>query len=135
MSRAWPRTKGRPSWAQRSASQVPGEEAFDADDKLFAVGGDRLEKRLRCRFHLPVPQDLAGLVQEADVHGAGVPVNPAVTSVLWGVEAPEVSSSPSVVFPSPSSPMWYAEEGASISIEALQATAYSVRFASAFSRA
>jgi hypothetical protein len=90
-----------PSWAQRSASQVPGEEAFDADDKIFAVGSDRLEKRLWAGFHVPVKQDLAGLVQDAKVHGASVQVDPTVKSVLLGVKAHEVSSSSSLVFPAP----------------------------------
>jgi hypothetical protein len=73
---------------------LPGKEAFDADDEILAVGSERFEKRLGRRFHLPVQQDLAGLVQDAEVHGAGVQVDPAVEVVLLGVEAHEVSSSP-----------------------------------------
>jgi hypothetical protein len=134
MERAWPRTKGRPSWAQRSASQVPGEEACDADDKIFALRGECLEKRLGSRFHMPVQQDLAGLVQHAELHGARVQVDPTVPLVRLGVEAPEVASSSSLGFPSPSIPRRYAEEGASISINGLQATPYSVRYAPASRR-
>jgi hypothetical protein len=61
-------------------------------------------------------------------------VDATIKLVLLSVESPEVSSSPEVVFPSPSSPTWDAEEGASISIKALQPMPYSVRsfLASAF---
>jgi hypothetical protein len=47
--------------------------------------------------------------------------------VLLGVEAQEVASSPSVVFPRASIPRRYAEEGASISINRMQVTGNSVR--------
>src|SRR5918996_58491 len=70
--RACPRTKGIPSWAQRSASQVPGEDTLDADDEILPVRRDRLEKRVRYCRHIPVQHDLARLIQDAEVHGAGV---------------------------------------------------------------
>jgi hypothetical protein len=37
--------------------------------------------------------DLAVMVQNADIHGAGMPIDAAVTLVLGGVKSPEVSSS------------------------------------------
>jgi hypothetical protein len=67
------------------------------------------------------------VVQDADVHGAGMQVDAAVKFVLCVVEAHEVSSSSSLLFPTPSIPRWYAEEGASISIMGLHLTASSVR--------
>jgi hypothetical protein len=51
--------------------------------------------------------------------------------VLLGVESHEVSSSSVGCLPNASIPRRYAEEGASISINALQLTAYSVRCAPA----
>jgi hypothetical protein len=60
-------------------------------------------------------------------HGAGLPVDATIKLVRLRVESHEVSSFPEVVVPSPSSPMWYAEEGASISIKGLEPTASSVR--------
>ena len=42
---------------------------------------------------LPVHQDLAILVQDAEVHGAGMQVDATVKLVLFGVESHEVSSS------------------------------------------
>ena len=47
--------------------------------------------------------------------------------MLLGVESHEVSSSVLVAFPNASIPLWYAEGEASIIINRLQATAYSVR--------
>jgi hypothetical protein len=55
-------------------------------------------------------------------------IDAAIRVVLFGVEVHEVSSSPSCVTCAQISiPRWYAEEGASISINRLQATANSVR--------
>ena len=72
MERAWPRTKGIPSWAQRSASQYQVKSPFDADDEILPVRRHGLEKRLGGRLHIAVQHDLAVLVQDAEVHGAGV---------------------------------------------------------------
>jgi hypothetical protein len=71
---------------------VPGEDAFDGHDHRFSIGRDGLEKRLRTGFHVPVQHDLAILVQDTDVHAAGVEIDTAVKLVLGGVESPEVSS-------------------------------------------
>jgi hypothetical protein len=94
MERVWPRTKGIPSWAQRSASQVPGEETFDADDEILPVRRNRLEKRLGGRLHMPVEHDLSSLVDDAEGQRASVEVDATVTFVWVGVETPGVSSSP-----------------------------------------
>jgi hypothetical protein len=48
--------------------------------------------------------NLAVTVQDTDVQGAGMEINATVKLMLLGVESHEVSSSPSVVFPSPSIP-------------------------------
>jgi hypothetical protein len=56
--------------------------------------------------------DLPVMVQNIDVHGAGMQVDAAVKLMLLGVEAQEVS--PSCI------PLWYAEERTSISINRLQ---------------
>ena len=82
-----------PSRVQRSASQVPGEETFDADHQVLAVGCKRLEKRFRPCFHVPVAQDLSLLVQDAEIHGAGVQVDTTIKLVRLRVESPEVASS------------------------------------------
>ena len=72
---------------------VPGEDAFDGDDQIVPIGRNGLEKRLWAGFHIAVQQDLAVLVQDTDVHGAGMQVDATVKLVLFGVESHEVSSS------------------------------------------
>ena len=72
---------------------VPGEEACDGHDHRFPRGCDSLEKRLRAGWHVPVQHDLALLIQDTDIHGAGMQVDAAVKWVLFGVESHEVSSS------------------------------------------
>jgi hypothetical protein len=57
--------------------------------------------------------DLTVLVQNTDIHGAGVQVDAAGPFMLPGVESHEVSSS-LVSLPNASIPPRYAEEGASI---------------------
>ena len=57
MERAWPKTKTIASRAQMSASQVPGEEAFHADDEVLTIGSDDLERRFGSRLHMMVKHD------------------------------------------------------------------------------
>jgi hypothetical protein len=90
---AWPRTKGIPSRAHRSASQVPGQDAFDADDQICPVGGNGFEKWFWASGHVAVEQHLSLLVQDTQVHAPGVQVDPTIKLVLLGVESHEVSSS------------------------------------------
>src|SRR5919106_2778212 len=113
IERACPRTNGSPSWAHRSARQVLGEETFNRDHHLFTRGGHGLEQRLRAGGPMAMHHDLTVVVQNTDVHGASMQVNAAVTWVLLGGEAHEVSSSAGLLFPLPAVPPGYAEEGAS----------------------
>jgi hypothetical protein len=93
IERACPSTKGRSSRAQRSASQVPGEDTLDADDEILPVRRDGLEKRLWTGWHVAVQHDLPVLVEDADIHGAGMQVDATVKWVWLRVKAHEVSSS------------------------------------------
>jgi hypothetical protein len=79
-----------PSSAQRSASQVPGEEAFNRHHQPVAVGGNGLEKGGWSGFHVAVQQDIPLLVHNTDIHAAGMQVDPAVKLVRLGGEAPEI---------------------------------------------
>jgi hypothetical protein len=74
------------------------------------------------------------LVEATDVHGPRMQVDTPAKWGLWGVEAPEVSSSCEGLFPKLSRPRRSAEEGASRSITGMQPTPYSVRSAPAFRR-
>ena len=82
-----------PSWVHRAASQVPGEDAFDGDDEIIAIGCNGLEERVWVGLQMAVQDDLPLLVQDADVHGPSVQVDATVKLVRRGVESPEVSSS------------------------------------------
>jgi hypothetical protein len=88
-----PSTQGLPSCAQRAASQVPGEETFDPDDDILAIGCESREQRVWGGWQVTVHQHFPSLVQEAEGHGAGVPVDATGKLGLLGVQSPEVSSS------------------------------------------
>jgi hypothetical protein len=82
-----------PSSAQRSASQVPGEEAFNRHHQPVARGGHGLEQGVWSGVHVAVQQDIPLLVHDTDIPAAGMPVDTAVKWVRLGRESPEVSSS------------------------------------------
>src|SRR5215831_15203488 len=76
---------------------VPGEDTFDTDDHVLAVGRDGLKKGGWPGGHIAVHQDLSIPVHDAEVHGASVQVDAIIKLVLLGVKSHEVSSS-SLVF-------------------------------------
>jgi hypothetical protein len=51
---------------------IPGEDTVDADVQSGPVRCDGFEKRFWASRHVPVHQNLAILVQDAEVHGAGM---------------------------------------------------------------
>jgi hypothetical protein len=51
---------------------VPSKHTFGRHDDLIAVGGDSLEKRFGGSLHVTVQQRFTGLVEDANIHGAGV---------------------------------------------------------------
>jgi hypothetical protein len=57
-----------PSSSQRSASQVPGEHAFNADHPILAEGLQRVEKRLGIGADVFVHAPLAVGIDDAAVH-------------------------------------------------------------------
>ena len=85
MERAWPRTTGIRSRAHEVSQPVPREETFHADDEGRLIRSDGLEERFGSRLHLPVVQhDLPVLIQETEVHGAGVQVDAtSKTCAAW----------------------------------------------------
>jgi hypothetical protein len=66
---------------------VPGEHALDGDDEVVTVGRDGLYKGLRMTPHVLVQEDLALPVEDAQVHGLGMQIDPAVVGVRLGVES------------------------------------------------
>ncbi len=67
---------------------VPGKHACGREDDLIAGGSDGLEQRLRGGWPVTVQQRCPGLVEDAQVHGAGVEIDPTIKRVLLGVESP-----------------------------------------------
>ena len=105
MERAWPRTQASPARAQRSASQVPGEEAGDADDEIRPIGGHGLQPWVGGRLPLSGLTDRSLVVQEANRQAAGVAIAAPITRVGRRGESPEVSSAVVECGPHASSPM------------------------------
>jgi hypothetical protein len=92
------------SRAQRSANHYHVKSPFDADDQIGAVGRDGLHQRFWGSGPVPVEQPRSLLGYNTAIHGASMQIDAAVKLVRLSVEAPEVSSSPEVAFPSPSLP-------------------------------
>ena len=67
---------------------VPGTPPFGRHDDRSAVGGDRLEKRFGGRVQVTVQPRFTGVVEEANIHGAGGSIDATVIGVLCGVESP-----------------------------------------------
>jgi hypothetical protein len=65
----------------------------DDHDKMVVMGRKGLEKRVRSCLQVPVHQDRALVVHDADRHGARMQISAAVKWVLIGVKSPEISSS------------------------------------------
>src|SRR5215218_7352189 len=66
---------------------VPTEETLDGDDEVFAVRSQGPKELVSVTVELLMDQGLTGLIKNADVHVASMEVNPAVVTVLLGVES------------------------------------------------
>jgi hypothetical protein len=88
-----PEDKRQPCAGAEIGEPLPREATFDTDNQIRSVRCNGLETWRRCGLHMPVQQDLSVLIQDAAVHGAGLPVDAAVKLVWFRVEAPEVSAS------------------------------------------
>jgi hypothetical protein len=66
---------------------VPAEDALDADDEIATIRFDRPEEALGLAAQVAVQDDLAALVvEDSEIHGPGVEIDPAVVSMLACVE-------------------------------------------------
>jgi hypothetical protein len=75
---------------------VPGEDALDRHHEALAVGLDQGEKVGRARPQVSVDEDLAVVVENADVHALGVQIDPApmlVRSVVNSHRSPSCADS------------------------------------------
>jgi hypothetical protein len=67
---------------------VPAEDALDAADQVVPVGLDGPEEGVGLAAQIAVQDDLAAfMVEDAEVHGPSVEIDPAVVSMLASVEA------------------------------------------------
>jgi hypothetical protein len=71
---------------------VPGEPTLDRHDNPLSIRGKGFQKGLRSGWHIAMHQNLAALVEDADIHGPGMQVDAAVKWMLVGVKSHEVSS-------------------------------------------
>jgi hypothetical protein len=68
----------------------PREDALDGQGHLVTRGGTGLEQGGWMGVHVPRHDALTMVVQDADVHGAGMPVEAPIKLARRGVEAPEI---------------------------------------------
>jgi hypothetical protein len=66
---------------------VPGENSFHCHHKIFAVWVDGYEQSIGSCAEVPVQQDFAGLIHDADEHRSCVQVDAAVVLMLSRVES------------------------------------------------
>jgi len=67
---------------------IPGEDALGAHEEVGAVGLDGLKEACGLAAQVAVQKNLAGFVlEDAEVHGPSVEIDPAVVSMLASVEA------------------------------------------------
>ena len=66
---------------------VPVEDALRRHDQVLPVGSDGFEEAGPVAGEVLVKQDVALGVQNAQIEGAGVKVDPAVMLMLLGIEA------------------------------------------------
>jgi hypothetical protein len=71
--------------AQRSAIQYQ-VKMHDRHHDVCSIGADHLDEVLAVGWQVTVHQDLASLIDNADVHAPCVQIDPAIVSVLSGVE-------------------------------------------------
>ena len=66
---------------------VPGEDAFDGYDNIFPEWSNSLQEDIGIGLDVSVQDDLALLVEDAEVHSPGMQIDTAVKFVLLGVKS------------------------------------------------
>jgi hypothetical protein len=84
--------KRHPFLSAQVSKPVPSEHTLDGDD-IVPIRGNGPEQRVWTGFHILMHENVASLVQDADVHRPGVEINPTIRLMLVGVKSHEVSSS------------------------------------------
>ncbi len=122
-----PEDAGEPVPRAPVSQPRPREETGDRDDTSVTRRSHDREEGLGVGMVMGVSQALPVMVHATDGHRPGMQSAPPGRLRLCGVASHAVSSSCACLFPRLRIPQRYAEEGASISIKRVQATAYSVR--------
>lgn len=84
--------EGDPVLSTKISEPAPGKHTLGGDDEVVAVGFDDLEESIGPCWQAAVDQSLPVLIDETDVHRAGVKIDTAVEFMLAGVESHQVSS-------------------------------------------
>ena len=100
---------------------VPGEDALHRQDQVLLVGPERIGEGFRRSRQVPVCENRSFVVHDADVHCPCVRLDPAVKSMVFGVESHKASSLGYRFLDESIIPCF--QEGALMSIMALQLTA------------
>jgi hypothetical protein len=89
-----PQDKGNPFARAEVSQPVPGKDTLDSDNESVTIRGNSPQQRLRTGLQVLMPQNIASLVEDADIHRPRVQGDPAIRLMLLGVALHEVSSSP-----------------------------------------
>jgi hypothetical protein len=80
--------------ARAEVSQpVPGKDTRDRNDAILTLRSNGPQQGIRTGLHVLMHENIASLVEDADLHRPRVQVDPALRLMLLGVEWHEVSSS------------------------------------------
>src|SRR5262249_43323101 len=82
-----PEDKGDVLGLAQVGEPVPAKQALAGHDQAVAEGRDGLQESRRLGRHFLVQDDLAGVIEDAQVHCPGVQIDAAVESVRLVVEA------------------------------------------------
>ena len=77
-----------PVMGTQVSEPVPGAQALDRHDEPFARRGHGFQAGIRVGLPMAMHQDLAALVEEAEIHGTSMQVDAAVKWVLSGIKSP-----------------------------------------------
>ena len=82
-----PKDKGDVFSSTEIGKPVPAEHAFSADDNVVSVRLDRFDEASRFCAQVAVKNHLASVIENTEVHGAGVEIDAAVVAVFLSVES------------------------------------------------
>jgi hypothetical protein len=88
-----PQDKGQLCARAEGSQPVPGKDTLDSNEDILTLRSHGPQQGIRTGFHVLMHENIASLVEAADIHRPRVQVDPAIRLLLLGVELHEVSSS------------------------------------------